>query len=700
MRRGSRVLIAALCAAALNVTVSVAPSTFPASWHRYLWLSWPASLVLVVAVYLLERGGAGPDGTGDVRQAAGALRGRQRHDWIGGVLDQSLGRIALGMDAIDQGRPWRLVAARRGSPPRRVEPGTPISAIYDDFAYGTLILGAPGAGKTTTLLELLRDLLDRSAADPATPLPVLLNLASWSADRLPLDEWVAQEIRRQYRIPTRYARAWLAGDRLALLLDGLDEVAPDRRADCVAAINRYQHAHDVVPLVVCCRTEDYRAIGAELDVPGTLSIRPLDRDQVTGFLTRAGDAAAGARAVLDADPELWNLIDSPLMLSILTLAYRGTPGDHRFTGSTGERRDQLFAVYIRKMLLQQRPSTRYDPAATIRYLGFLAKQLTSRSQTVFHVDLIDRYWAPPLSYFPIGRRTSWLFGTAGVILLAVLGTVAYGWRGGIAVGALGTTFGVVSFDHVDSATISTFRSDRADRPTRPADLVAAESAGFFLGTLARPQHRARVLIVAVAAAVELGPLLGWATRPSGIIGYGVAGGAAVALAGLLYPACSWGVVNLPARGTGGELPSPQARAVLRGGTVTAVVIGLFTGTVAGLVTGLTLGGRSGLRFGALMAVAAALYGLTCLGLVACAEQAQVRIILRRRNLFPMPCRGLLDHAASCLLLRSTGDGYIFVHRSLQEFFADLVGDVRLIVEPESVDERIAELLAVPDRTRR
>jgi predicted NACHT family NTPase len=58
--------------------------------------------------------------------------------------------------------------------------------VFDRLGGGLLILGAPGSGKTTALLELARHLLDKAEADEHQPIPVVFNLVSWAAHRGPV----------------------------------------------------------------------------------------------------------------------------------------------------------------------------------------------------------------------------------------------------------------------------------------------------------------------------------------------------------------------------------------------------------------------------------------------------------------------------------------------------------------------------------
>jgi hypothetical protein len=83
-------------------------------------------------------------------------------DWIEGVQDQSLYKVArleLGLasrsDLLEQ--PINAVVQIPDRAPRAIPLGTKISQIFDEQAGALLILGAPGTGKTTLLLELARE---------------------------------------------------------------------------------------------------------------------------------------------------------------------------------------------------------------------------------------------------------------------------------------------------------------------------------------------------------------------------------------------------------------------------------------------------------------------------------------------------------------------------------------------------------------
>src|SRR5262245_12157324 len=116
--------------------------------------------------------------------------------WIKGVLEQSLYQIArleLGLeqapDKIDH--PWQTVL-QQATTSRVVPTGTPIIKLFDDLDGKLLILGAPGGGKTTLLLELARDLIARARSDPQHPTPLVFNLSTWASKGQALNKWLVE----------------------------------------------------------------------------------------------------------------------------------------------------------------------------------------------------------------------------------------------------------------------------------------------------------------------------------------------------------------------------------------------------------------------------------------------------------------------------------------------------------------------------
>jgi len=275
--------------------------------------------------------------------------------WITGVLQPSLPQdILLDLGLTEHPalvtRALDLLVQRPDLVDRMQAPGIPLVDVFDRLDRALLILGAPGAGKTTLLLQLARDLLQRAVQDPEQPIPVVFPLSSWAAQRRPLVTWLVDELQQRYDVPRTIGQAWADADQVLPLLDGLDEVQAEHRAACVDAINTFRQEHGLLPLVVCSRITEYDTLGLQLRLQGAIVVQPLTRLQVNSYLAQVGHPLAAVRAALQDDPLLWELLDTPLMLTVVTLAYAGQPAEAlRTRGTLAERRQSLFATYVERM---------------------------------------------------------------------------------------------------------------------------------------------------------------------------------------------------------------------------------------------------------------------------------------------------------------------------------------------------------------
>ena len=153
-----------------------------------------------------------------------------RQFWIEGVLDNSVhGAVLLEIgksaqtEAVEH--PWERVLELPGEVSSQiVSADKKIGDLFEDVGRSLLILGDPGSGKTITLLELARDLINRVETDPTQPVPVVFTLSSWVDKRQPLLDWLTEELAAKYHVGKKLGQSWLERNRLLLLLDGLDEV--------------------------------------------------------------------------------------------------------------------------------------------------------------------------------------------------------------------------------------------------------------------------------------------------------------------------------------------------------------------------------------------------------------------------------------------------------------------------------------------
>lgn len=361
-----------------------------------------------------------------------------RQFWIDGVLDNSLhGAVLMQLGLQSQSsavhRPWD-VKIRRGGQDRALGNETRIVDAFDYSGGTLLILGDPGSGKTTLLLELTRDLLDRAETQPDNRLPVVFNLSSWARDSYTLEEWLIEELHVKYQVARRVAESWVENQSLLLLLDGLDEVAEGVREQCVAEINSYYRQYPDVPMVVCSRTQDYDSLSQKLDFHDAVMIEPLDNAQIDAYLASFGEGMNGLRQQMTGDRRLRALAETPLTLSIMTLAYQGIdtatlPDDV----SMDVQRKHLFDTYIETMFERHSKSKEHQPEHVMQYLSWLAGRMVERRQTLFHIENLQWDWLETRwqqSLFKLLGRTAYGAGIgaiagglamlAGMILMAIL----------------------------------------------------------------------------------------------------------------------------------------------------------------------------------------------------------------------------------------------------------------------------------------
>lgn len=343
-----------------------------------------------------------------------ALRNRQimieqmRRCWIEGVLENSIHhavllKIGKQMEPGAVDFPWEMQFHEMAEQETQCLSKTkPIIEIFEEQGRALLILGAPGSGKTITLLELTREALDRAEVDPTWPIPIVLNLSSWAERQPKLEEWIIQEMNLKYNIRKKIGTHWLEHNALLLLLDGLDEVKEECRTKCIETINAFRQTYGINEIVVCSRLEEYQHLNTQLKLNAALVLQPLTLAQVDEYLLRCGDKLAALRAALPDDPALQELATSPLMLSMMTLAYRNMPKTVGIPAETlADKRQQVLAVYVERMLQQhysdrvlkwRRGEDLYTPQQTKHWLSWLAAQMHRHSQSEFFIEGLQPTW--------------------------------------------------------------------------------------------------------------------------------------------------------------------------------------------------------------------------------------------------------------------------------------------------------------------
>ncbi|MEW6497421.1 MAG: NACHT domain-containing protein [Cyanobacteriota bacterium] len=370
-----------------------------------------------------------------------AILNKVRKFWVEGVLATSLhDQVLIELDWEERAdavvSSWNMELETTDEAQKPLPKGTKVIAIFDQLGEGRtlLIFGESGAGKTTTLLELTRDLLNRAEQGLDYRIPVVFNLSSWVLKKQPIGYWLVEELNSKYQVPKSIGADWVEKQELLLLLDGLDEVKAEHRESCVAALNDLQQNY-APKMVVCSRIKDYEQLSNHLNFQSAVYLKPLTSEQIRHYLDSINADLTGLRALIKGNTALQELAKLPLMLNIMVLAYEGVAvEDLPKTAVVEERRKQLFDAYIERMF--RRPThlkvqQRYSEAQTKRWLTWLAQSMVQQSQTVFFIEKMQPTWLQGkgkrilclLGIFLMSWLVSWPIG-------GLIGTLSYGLMGG------------------------------------------------------------------------------------------------------------------------------------------------------------------------------------------------------------------------------------------------------------------------------
>lgn len=626
------------------------------------------------------------------------------HDfWIKGVLETSLHNevlITLGMEtkpeAVDY--PWDMVIQRPGQPDRTLPPGTKMIDVFDESGGSLLILGEPGSGKTTMLLELCRQLVERTQADPPQLIPVIFNLSSWAQKQLPLEGWLVEELYGKYSIPRKLAHHWVNNDDLLLLLDGLDEVASIYRDACVEAINQFYQ--DQMPtLVVCSRTADYETLATQLRLQSAVLLQPLTLEQVGVYLSRQVPESSALKMIIQNDRKLQEFVSSPLALNILTLTFQEIPDKVPETDMPLDTyRERIFDAYIRRMFRHRRGDQRYySPEYTLRCLSVLAQKMKQHDQTTFFIEQIQASWLS-------SRQQRWLYE----ISLRLIGGVAF-----FVIGALSVLLSLWLIDLIEPID---------DIPSETPALVVGlmPALAFVLSSVFAIRYWILPLIILAIGgglavtgfyspfvALIIGIIFG---LPGAIAGLPIAQHGSITFSDTItwtWKKAYWGLLVGLAIGLMTWIFSPNDKLVnsLEIGLPIVLILMLILGlgrveyiyTQTKLKTGFSQSSRNAFNIGGIAAIILVLISILIgflsdfasgaafgifLGIIgfaaglysggnACLQHGLLRFALALSNEIPWDSTRFLDHTVNHIFMRKIGQGYIFVHRWLLDHFAKL-----------------------------
>jgi hypothetical protein len=369
-----------------------------------------------------------------------SLLNRVEEYWIKGVLEKSLHikeTLELGLmecfDAVTY--PVRRQEENANQPKVNLPEGTRPIDIFGELKNKRtmLILGEPGSGKTTGLLEIAHESIIDATKDKNLPIPVVLNLSSWAGEKelLPLADWVVQELNRIYQFTKKRCEAWVRNQRLLLLLDGLDEVRESQREACIRAINQFLREYGNTEMVVCCRTQDYQKLSEKLHFQSAVLYKSPTEVQINRYLDDAQEELSAVKELKQyakpLDNELtfcrlaflrgaknlglslvwvmllpkWDalqkkaiqkLFENPLTLNLMVVAYQNKSEEELLNENLLEEpQNHLFQTYITRRL-KDIDKFEYSKKQLLYWLKWLAQKMKQKSKTQLLIEHIQHDW--------------------------------------------------------------------------------------------------------------------------------------------------------------------------------------------------------------------------------------------------------------------------------------------------------------------
>ncbi|MGD1867619.1 MAG: NACHT domain-containing protein [Phormidesmis sp.] len=519
--------------------------------------------------------------------------------------------------------------------------GTSFDSTLEEFdrANGKLlILGAAGAGKTTTMLLLARELIERiESSRKRTAIPILFSCANWDSARTTAADWLISEMGIVYGIRPDIAKQWLIDHRLVLLIDGLDELSNSTQEHFIESINTISTVTQ--SLVVCSRDQSYGLLGTKLKVNTAIYLHSLSGQQIHDYF-QAVNIEDGIASFND-NPDTFSLLQSPLMVCLSALANKELLAGSIRPNETAEH--FLCRSYITSMLKRPLKSRVYQkakkptPELTLRYLKWIATLIKKEQKTEVLIENIK------LSALGSKKKRYQYYLLSTVISFIVSGIVFFP----IASKEMSFIFG---------CSMSLQLCSRRNIP--PVETIA------FSLSLAKKSLMKGVLF-GLGYGMASCLMSGWLTRSYQTgLGLGLISCIAGGTFHVMYDALKGPEIDLK------KIPNQGIKKSSRNALMVGLVCALL-----GAPLGFLLGQISEIegydeKFWLLFSfLTGGLSGWLVGGGLACIQHLNVRAVLWINKDIPWNCASFLNYATERRFLERVGGRYRFVHKRIRDYCA-------------------------------
>ncbi len=557
----------------------------------------------------------------------------------------------------------------------------------DNLGGKLLILGDPGSGKTTMMLTLAKELIERAKQNDNYPIPVLFSLKTWKDNKQSMSDWLVMELKSKYGVRQDIGAKWVWNAKLLPMLDGLDELESVDQEPCVRRINEFLDS-DCSPryLVVSSRREEYEQVVREqfrLHLNRAIVLQPLTLRQIQAYLADIN------QETLLLDANLSDLLKTPLFLSLIRFisSHQSSFLQNRITSrSSQDILQYLFDLYwetaiTRKLVSpiqevqgwttltykKKKPPTQNQ---VLQWLVFLAQQLQRNSPSEeFVIESIQLNWLSNRCNKQIYALGVGLF--FGLISGLITGTLVFvnilnfinifiGLIVGLCIGIFVAIFSSIwAF-----VTIGQSPDIEPVETLEKSWLNLAKSLG--IGIL--------IGVISWLTIEAISPTLGW--KHFSIEFFLIIGPALVSI--LEWKPAQLIIRNQPNAGIWSSLNNAMRFAIagaiwmglsafiMRQKIFDFIVSLLFNQSA--ITSSLTFSITDTVTIVFSGMLAGLFFGLTQAG-IACIQHFTLRLILYHKGYIPWNYASFLDYCTERGLLQRVGGRYRFIHRLLQEYFA-------------------------------
>jgi hypothetical protein len=323
---------------ALIIVGNAAVNVVPASWSNS-WLIIPVVVVLfVVARYLEDLAGRVARFKGKdifakrrvLRELRAKLEELQRNsvDAQLQALSNEIGQpthvdLSLTIESPREALSSGLVRQDLRTTPVEVDSRVWLENVARDGGLPAgVLLGPPGSGKTTLMLELTRMMVHAAETDRGRSevLPVFIDLASWRPED-GFKAWLIRRMSDEYGTGESILEKWLQEGSIALILDNVSWLPREAIESSLEEIMEFRRQFPGVDVLFTANEDVIGSYLARLQLR-IIRINELDQEDVRSFLARFQTSHSSLVDAVDTDDRLASLLTSRLLMTSALLAFR------------------------------------------------------------------------------------------------------------------------------------------------------------------------------------------------------------------------------------------------------------------------------------------------------------------------------------------------------------------------------------------